>query len=307
MGNDPELDAALDALLASIARGADDLDAPVAVRLLGPARVEPRMRSLANDPRWEARAAVAAVLRWLPGEDGAQPAQDAVRERALLVGAMAEREADARALAELVAAFVELKSAMSEPEVVALGTRYATHASADVRGAAIAVLSGSDHEEALATLVRATRDEHPRVRDTACFGLGHMLGSPSMPGGIVDTAEIREALAARLDDDDVETREEAATGLALRGDERGLAVVETLLARFDEEGVTQRVLMTASEAPHARYVAPLEQIVRESPDLEAAVWALEECRAAATRRVCRGPRLHAACDCFRGLPGLPRP
>jgi HEAT repeat protein len=54
-----------------------------------------------------------------------------------------------------------------------------------------------------------TQDTAPEVRDWATFALGTQID--------LDTSEIRDALAARLNDPDEVTRAEAATGLSRRG------------------------------------------------------------------------------------------
>lgn len=60
------------------------------------------------------------------------------------------------------------------------------------------------------TLILLSSHEDTDVRDWATFGLSCQIG--------IDTLEIREALRARLDDADDETREEAMASLARRGD-----------------------------------------------------------------------------------------
>ncbi|GAA3672156.1 hypothetical protein GCM10022237_34780 [Nocardioides ginsengisoli] len=69
-----------------------------------------------------------------------------------------------------------------------------------------------------------TVDADPRVRDAACFALGEQWRE-------IDTPELREALAARLDDIDRDTRSEALLGLAYRRDPRALPRVRAALSR----------------------------------------------------------------------------
>jgi HEAT repeat protein len=61
-------------------------------------------------------------------------------------------------------------------------------------------------------------------RNWATFGLGSHLGCKGDPQ-LVDTLDVREALAKRLEDPHAETRAEATLGLAIRGDERAIPVV----------------------------------------------------------------------------------
>ena len=60
-----------------------------------------------------------------------------------------------------------------------------------------------------------------------------------------DTPVLRDALAARLDDPDEDTRMEAVHGLALRGDERAQAPARDLLEGRDttDDGVWRRHLL----------------------------------------------------------------
>lgn len=106
------------------------------------------------------------------------------------------------------------------PRVLAL----AGHPHEDVRhGVAWALPSWSSEDlvphtgvvEALLTLMT---DDDVDVRDWATFGIARQIE--------VDSDEIRAALRARLDDEDHETRTEAAAGLAMRGEAEGRAAVE---------------------------------------------------------------------------------
>jgi HEAT repeat protein len=292
-----DLDAVLPALLEEI-RLAYDAEAPDWMALGDAKRawthgdveaIEAFLLRLVGDARWEARAAVAEVLRYLvgpgPREPGPQPVSRALEHACVLV-AMAQTETDARVRVAILGAFVDLKNDVGDALTAAFVCRFAGDSDARAREAVAAALGANVCAQAIATLIALTRDDDAHVRDGACFALGHLLGSPGLPEGILDSDAIREALAARLDDPNDEVREEAATGLALRGDARGIDRMEALLAAFDAHGVTERVLMTASEAPSPRYVAALEAIVRECPELRSAVDALDACRAVRARPTC---------------------
>lgn len=78
--------------------------------------------------------------------------------------------------------------------------------------------------DAVAAVIALTADPDPRVRDWACFALAQQWNT-------LDTPQLRQALAARLDDVDEQTRREALMGLALRRDPRALPYVRAALSR----------------------------------------------------------------------------
>jgi hypothetical protein len=92
--------------------------------------------------------------------------------------------------------------------------------------AALAAVLPRDHAEGLALLISMTEDSDEEVRDWATMGLA---GLPE------DTEQIRDALAARLDDEDLNTVAEATRGLAVRGDERAQRGADRVLAESDED------------------------------------------------------------------------
>jgi HEAT repeat protein len=73
---------------------------------------------------------------------------------------------------------------------------------------------GHDDDRAVAALIGLSADREGGVRDWATFALGVQIER--------DTPEVRDALAARLGDDDPSTRAEAIRGLAQRGDARAV-------------------------------------------------------------------------------------
>ena len=89
------------------------------------------------------------------------------------------------------------------------------HPATEVRLAvAQALPCAEDCPDEVETLIRLSGDEDSSVRDWATFGLGTKCQ--------VDSPRIRNALLVRLGDSDRETRSEAITGLAERGDRRVL-------------------------------------------------------------------------------------
>ena len=98
------------------------------------------------------------------------------------------------------------------------------HPDSDVRFGVMAGLSALDDPRAIAGLITLSRDVDAKVRDWATFGLGDLTQ--------VDTPELREALFARTQDTDHDTRGESLVGLANRHD---LRVVEPLLRELRGE------------------------------------------------------------------------
>lgn len=102
-----------------------------------------------------------------------------------------------------------------------------SHPSEDVRFSLASAIPNSCRyrplPEAVAALVKLSADSDSDVRDWSCFGLGQLNA---------DLVEVREALAARLDDADTDTRCEALVALAQLGDARAY---ERVVSRFDSE------------------------------------------------------------------------
>jgi hypothetical protein len=94
------------------------------------------------------------------------------------------------------------------------------------------------HAEGLALLIGMTTDEDGEVRDWATSGLASQDA---------DTPQIREALAARLDDTDLRTVAEAARGLAARGDRRAEQGVKRVLAESDDDYAREMAQETSAK------------------------------------------------------------
>jgi HEAT repeat protein len=84
-------------------------------------------------------------------------------------------------------------------------------------------LPNDDAPGAIAGLIRLTSDDGRDVRDWATFGLGSLTD--------VDTPELRDALMARMSEDDDEIRGEALIGVARRRRPEALGVVLRELSR----------------------------------------------------------------------------
>jgi len=115
--------------------------------------------------------------------------------------------------------------------------QYRSHPDAEVRFAvATALGSFADDSLAASALIQLTSDTDADVRDWATFGLGVL--------GRRDSAEIRDALAARLNDPCDDAREEAMIGLAKRQDRR---VLSPLISSLEAASVADRAIEAAFE------------------------------------------------------------
>ncbi len=98
------------------------------------------------------------------------------------------------------------------------------HPHEDVRFGVVLGLLGHENPLAVNALIELSRDSDRDVKDWATFGLGEQID--------LDTPEIRDALLARVTDEDPEVRGEALIGLAKRQDER---VIEPLRLELSGE------------------------------------------------------------------------
>ena len=147
------------------------------------------MVELSADPEPETRELAAYVL----GQLGtAAPALPAEQDAAL--SAMADREADAEVLSAIACAFGHLGAPHGQAWLLA----QRAHEDPDVREAVAFALGGREGEDVMAALIELSGDASSGVRDWATFALGTLARE--------DSDELRDALAARLDDPDEETR-----------------------------------------------------------------------------------------------------
>ncbi|GAA2871427.1 hypothetical protein GCM10010517_31700 [Streptosporangium fragile] len=138
---------------------------------------------------------------------------------------MAATEGDERVLRSVLGALGHHGDSRALPEVLEIITSEGwTRTQADP--AALAAVLPRGHAEGLALLISMTEDPDEEVRDWATMGLA---GLPE------DSEQIRDALAARLDDEDLNTVAEATHGLAVRGDARARRGAERVLAESDED------------------------------------------------------------------------
>ncbi len=108
---------------------------------------------------------------------------------------------------------------IDDPRAIEVISGFKKHPDNDIRFRVARALGFKADPIAINTLIELTKDKDDEVRNWATFGLGNAHDDDAEP---VDSEEIREALAKRLDDDFEEARWEAIAGLARRKDLRAI-------------------------------------------------------------------------------------
>jgi len=205
------------------------------------------MIELGRDRDPEARELAAFVL----GQLGTWQVAPFPDEQAAALAAMAETEADDDVLVAIVYAFGHLGAPHGHDWILGLKG----HAQAAVREAVAFALGGRQAQDAISALIELSGDSEHGVRDWATFALGTLAEQ--------DSPELREALAARLQDPDEDTRLEAVHGLAIRNDARAEEPARELIAHdAGDSGVWRRHLL----AETAKTLGAPEQAPREESD-----------------------------------------
>jgi HEAT repeat protein len=226
--------------------------------------------ALTDPDPWRRQAAA-----WVLGEFGyeqGRPFGDQVMP-ALVRAARSESDADARR--EMVTAIGHADDPAWVPELLTYADDDDPEVRESVASALPIMFAGDDRSaEAVAALVRLTRDVHPGVRDWATFSLGQQ--------STLDHVVIRDALADRLEDDGGDTRFEAVLGLARRGDTRALSVLRD---RLDDEQpmIYMLDLVAAAELADPALLPTLRRLaeswaaddVDDDPHSEALAYAIE--------------------------------
>ncbi len=191
-----------------------------------------------------------SILRSIGQETGAFRAEAV----ALLISLLSD--VDSSVIAGAAYALGERNDPLAIPHLLPL----LGHPDPEVRGGVTHGLSSHDDPRAIAGLIELSRDVEQEVRDWATFNLGTMTQ--------VDTADLREALLARVMDEDPETRGEALIGLANRYDERTVATILRELERYAKDGNGWWAVEAAGTLGlpvfHA-YLLPLRTLIEQHP------------------------------------------
>ncbi|QDT46220.1 putative lyase [Symmachiella dynata] len=144
-----------------------------------------------------------------------------------------------------------------DADTVPLAVRFSTHPDPEVRHAAVLAMTGYEVPLAIESLIELSNDPVAHVRDWATFALGAQID--------LNTPEIRDALARRLEDVDSEPRAEALKGLARRHDERVIvALKRELAAQCIDPAAIEAAEILGSKVLHSHLIA-----LRERPDVDA--------------------------------------
>lgn len=193
-----------------------------ALRKMGPHSCWSVVAPLAKDPRPEVRALVPDVLRYFDPH----PLQE---ETVTLLAKMLELEDSALVLRSIASAFVDLRHDRAADLLPPL----LEHEDANLRFSVVHGLLPVAGPRTLESFIRASTDEDEDVRNWATFGLRTILNEPTEPGAF-DSSQLREALAARVNDSCSEIRAEAILALATRQDIRALEPLKRELRDWPE-------------------------------------------------------------------------
>lgn len=147
--------------------------------------------------------------------------------------------------------------------------KHKAHPNSDVRDSVVRALGWRTEPEATAALIELSSDDNVDVRNWSTFylELNH-----------IDTPEIRNALRARLLDDDDETRSEALAGLAMRGDEGVIPFIrQELITLIDKEKYFGHVLDAIQEMPEPKFQPYLVYLYEIGYDDDVFQDAIESC------------------------------
>ena len=224
----------IDALFAETLEGNYDDDKPwdavQALRGIGTQQVFDRAVKWTESAEPLVRARGLDVIAQL-GKTAEHPMNSFPQESYELAVEVVQRERELQPLNSAISALGHIDN----PRAVPLIAGFHSHPSETIRFTVACSLGCFPNDPlSVRTLLTMMEDADSDVRDWATFGLG-VLGDQ-------DSSEIREALSRRLNDEDVDAREEALVGLAKRHDTRILA---HLISELEQTTNTDRVVEAA--------------------------------------------------------------
>ena len=147
---------------------------------------------------------------------------------AILIGLLTDDEDD------VIASAAFSLGHRNDPAAISELCRLIHHPNERVRLGVTTGLSRHEDSQAIQGLITLSNDDSDDVRNWATFGLGSQID--------MDSPEIRDALTARLPEENLEIRGEALVGLARRGDE---TVVNYIMKELASDEIKVLVLEAA--------------------------------------------------------------
>lgn len=182
-------------------------DAIVALQRIGSREVLDLCAGCSVSPDPRERRVAAAVLGQL-GVAHRQPSTAFREERFQALHALLLAEVAGPGKPHVLADVCAALGHLHDPRVIPVVAELRGHPDPDVRYAVLHGLTGHDDDAAVSGLIALSADPEAQVRNWATFGLGQEIER--------DTPALRDALSARLNDPDHDTRWEAVAGLARR-------------------------------------------------------------------------------------------
>jgi len=165
------------------------------------------------------------------GKTAEHPSNSFPQESYDVVVKALQRERELQPLNSAISALGHIDDHHAVPLIAA----FHSHPSEEIRFTVACALGCFPNEPlSVQTLLALMEDADADVRDWATFGLG-VLGDQDSP-------EIRQALSRRVNDEDVDTREEALVGLAKRHDTR---ILPQLIHELEQPSISYRVVEAA--------------------------------------------------------------
>ena len=212
-------------------RDSDDYWHPVAALQHRLPQIVERIQTLSNSSDDKSRDTAATILG--QGWVGAKLNSDHCAEILLQ---MLAKEQSTPVLASIIFALGHLHDSRAVEPLVGLSR----HSDARVRYAVVSSLCGNDDGHSIDAMIACSSDQDRDVRNWATFGLGSQIDA--------DSSTIREALVARLKEEEDEIRGEALVGLARRGDIRVAAALLNELNTLEADVLRDWILIAeASE------------------------------------------------------------
>jgi HEAT repeat protein len=201
-------------------------------------------RALSGDSDPASRSLGADILSQLGGRKHPFPV-----EAGDILLQMLETETEPAVLRDIGVAFSQLHDERALEPLL----RLQHHPDPDVRFGVARGLGSAEGPQAVAALIALSRDADPDVREWATFGLGLQI---TREEGHAAPA-LREALLARLPDEDDATREEALLALAELRDER---VIAPLIAELHSGAFTNRLIWAVGNLGDSRFCPGLQAL-----------------------------------------------